>query len=61
MVESESQLQAALDAYYAFCEKKCLTVNTKKNKIIIFSKGKVRKQCEFKFGDTKIDVVHEYV
>ena len=28
---------------------------------MIFSGGKVRKHCHFKFGDSKIDVVYEYV
>ena len=28
---------------------------------MIFSSGKVKKHCHFKFGDSKIDVVNEYV
>ena len=32
MAESKSELQCALDAAYAYCEEKCLTVNTKKIK-----------------------------
>ena len=61
MAESESKLQSALDAVFPYCKEKCLTVNTKKTKIMIFSGDKVRKHCHFKFGDFKIDVVYEYV
>ena len=41
MVKSESQFQTALDAIFAYCEKKCLTVNIpppkKKNHHDIFA------------------------
>lgn len=38
-----------------------LTVNTNKTKIVIFSKGKVKKYPVFRFGDTEIDVISDYV
>ena len=41
MAESESQLQVALYAY---------------GEVMIFSSGKVRKHCHFKFGNSTISV-----
>ena len=38
-----------------------LTVNTQKTKVMIFSRGKVRKHQNFMFGDSILDVTYEYV
>lgn len=59
--ESEAELQLALNAVYDYCCLNKLQVNTDKTKIIIFSRGKVRKFPIFKFGDNSIDVVSDYV
>ena len=38
-----------------------LTVNTQKTKVMIFSRGKVRKYQNFMFGRSILDVTYEYV
>ena len=38
-----------------------LTVNTSKTKIIVFSRGKVKRYPIFSYGDDIIEVVSEYV
>ncbi len=59
--ESETELQMALDSVHQYCSLWNLTVNTIKTKIVIFSRGKVRKFPVFKFGDSDIDVVSDYI
>ena len=58
--ESDSELQRALDAVYDYCKTWHLTVNTSKTKITIFSRGKVRKHPNFRFGNSCIDVVEDF-
>ena len=59
--ENDVQLQLALDAVFYYCNKWALQVNTSKSKVMIFSKGKVRKYKTFNFGNNTIDVVDDYV
>ena len=61
MAESEAELQSALDAVHEYCNKMSLTVNTMKSKIVIFSRGKVRKYRDFTFGNSNLEVTHEYL
>ena len=37
------------------------TVHTQKTKVMIFSRGKVRKYQNFMFGDSILDVTYEYI
>lgn len=61
MSENSSDLQCALNELYLYCSDWDLNVNTSKTKIVIFSKGKVRKKPVFNFGDSVLDVVDDYV
>ena len=61
MAETPEQLQKALNAVSDYCSLWNLTVNTSKTKIVIFSRGKVRRYPDFVFGTEKLDVVDEYV
>ena len=61
LAESASQLQEALKSLNAYCNRWSLKVNLDKTKVIIFSKGKIRKHKSFAFGDHPIDVVEDYV
>ena len=61
MAETPEQLQKALNAVSDYCSQWNLTVNTSKTKIVIFSRGKVRRYPDFVFGSDKLDVVDEYV
>ena len=61
LAESAAQLQKPFDWLNLHCNKWALKVNLDKTKVIIFSKGKIRKYKSFKFGDNSVDVVEDYV
>ena len=61
MAETPEQLQNALNAVSDYCSVWNVTVNTSKTKIVIFSRGKVRRYPDFVFGTEKLDVVDEHV
>ena len=61
LAESPKELQCALDSVYDYCKLWHLTVNTTKTKVVIFSKGKVKKLPVFQFGDNTIGIVDDYV
>ena len=58
LAKNERDLQRALNSVNAYIK---LIVNTKKTKIIIFSRGKVRRSTMFKYGCDIIEVVSDYV
>ena len=58
--ESELELQRALNAVFDYCKKWNLTVNTSKTKIVVFSRGKVKKCRDFKFGNDMIEIVDDF-
>ena len=61
LAESPGELQKALNAVYEYCKMWKLQLNTSKTKIVIFSKGKVRKYPTFKYNNETIEVVDDYV
>ena len=61
LAENEYDLQMALKSLFEYCVMYNLTVNTSKTKIIIFSRGMVRKYPSFQYGSDSIEVVSEYV
>ena len=61
LAETERELQSALDAVHEYCNNMQLTVNTQKTKVMIFSRGKVRKHRNVLFGGSILDVTYEYV
>ena len=65
LAESAIDLQKALDGLYDYCNKWALNVNLDKTKIIVFAPGRRRVfknfDLPFKFGDSKIDIVDDYV
>ena len=61
LAESAKELQKALNSLHAYCNKWALNVNIDKTKIIIFSKGRIRKYKSFSFGNNEIDVVDDYI
>ena len=54
LAESPQELQKALDALHEYCTQNSITVNTdrtkEKTRIVIFSRGQVRKTPKFRFG-----------
>ena len=61
LAESAKELQKALNSLHSYCNQWALNVNIDKTKVVIFSKGKVRKYKSFLFGDKTIEVVDDYV
>ena len=59
--ENERELQAALDRVHTYCALYKLIVNTNKTKIIIFSRGMIRRFPTFFYGENEIEVVKDYV
>ena len=59
--ENEHELQKALNSVHEYCEMHKLTVNTSKTKIVVFSRGKVKRFPMFKYGCDTIEVVSDYV
>ena len=60
MSESAGELQTALNALHDYCQKWSLKVNIDKTKIIIFSRGRVKKHPIFTLGNREIMVEEEY-
>ena len=61
LAENEKGLQLALDKVHQYCTMYTLSVNIGKNKIIVFSRGKVRHSSSFKYRFDVIQVVSDYV
>ena len=59
--ENEHELQKALNSVHDYCEMHKLIVNTSKTKIVVFSRGKVKRFPMFKYGSDTIEVVSDYV
>ena len=60
LAESPDELQCALDEVGIYCQKWGLTINQLKTKVVIFSRGKVRRNHSFKVGNIDIDTSSEY-
>ena len=60
LAETPEELQKGLNALNEYCKKWSLTVNTEKTKVVIFSRGKVRKIPKFTYNSSEIEVVDEY-
>ena len=61
LAKSEQELQCALNAVSDYCKRWYLNVNIDKTKIVIFSRGKVRKTGSFTFNNQALEVVDDYV
>ena len=60
LAESPTDLQLALDEVGDYCQKWGLSINQTKTKVVIFSRGKVKKQFHFKIGHLDIGTSSEY-
>ena len=61
MADSPDDLQATLNGLYDYCKAWSLSVNISKTKVVIFSKGKVRRFPKFYLGKEEVDVAYDYV
>ena len=60
IAESANDLQNSLNALHDYCTTWKLYVNMDKTNIVVFSKGKVTKLPEFKYGDATVTIAHCY-
>ena len=60
LAESVDQLQKALNGMAQYCHDNKLNVNESKSKIIVFSKGKIRKMPNFALNGVDLNVVFSY-
>ncbi len=58
--ESPNDLQKALDSLQEYCSLNKLNVNTRKTKVLVFSKGKIRNIPSFNFNNNDLEVVFNY-
>ena len=61
LAKNAGDLQKALDALGDYCEQWQITVNVSKTKIIILSRGKIRKKPMFRINTEIIEIVDEFV
>lgn len=60
LAEGEGELQAALNGMNHYCNTWKLKINAAKSKIVVFSRGKIKKIPVFKLGEDRIEVVTQY-
>ena len=60
LAESANELQKAMHALKEYCDKWSLRVNTQKTKIIIFSRGKVRKLPKIYYDNSELDITTDF-
>ena len=60
LVECPEDLHRALDMLRIYCEVWGLDINVRKTKVVIFSRGKIRKMPKFGFIEETIDVVWDF-
>ena len=58
--ETPAGLQKGLDSMDAYCKLWNLKLNAKKCKVVIFSKGKIRKKPTFTLNEQSIEIVDNY-
>ena len=61
MAESDQELQLALSGLNDYCKIWSLKINVTKTKIVIFSRGKVKKYPKFTIGNEEVQVCDDYV
>ena len=59
--ETPEELQKALNAVKDYCDTWHLTVNASKTKIVVFSRGKVRRIQKFVYDGGVLEVVYDFV
>ena len=60
LVESQEDLQQAINLMDRYCSMWKLNINVSKTKINVFSRGKIRKIPKFFFGKNELEVVGQY-
>lgn len=60
LAENATELQKALNAMHSYCILNKLEINVSKTKVLIFSKGKLRKVPTFYFNNQEIEMSTQY-
>ena len=60
LAKCTEDLQRALDMLKIYCEFWGLDINVRKTKVMIFSRGKIRKMPKFNSNEETVDVVWDY-
>ena len=60
LAECSEDLQRALDMLKIYCEFWRLDINVRKTKVMIFSRGKIRKMPKFNINEETVYVVWDY-
>jgi hypothetical protein len=60
LAENEEGLQSALDCASEYCRKWGITINPQKSKVVVFSRGKIRKLPEFKLNDKILGISFDF-
>ncbi len=60
LAECPEDLQRALDILKIYCEFWGFDINVRKTKVMVFSRGKIRKMPKFNFNEETVDVVWDY-
>ena len=61
MAENPDELQKSLNALFDYCTLWHLKVNTTKTKVVVFSRGKIRKRPAFTYAGDELDVVDDFI
>ena len=61
LAESPEELQAALNSMNLYCNDWNLKINVSKTKVVIFSRGKIRKHPHFYLGDKLLEICSDYL
>ena len=61
LAESVAELHSELNYVYEYCEKWNLKVNTNKSKVMVFSKGRLPINLNFKINNMELEIVSEFI
>ena len=59
--QSAEKLQSELNYFYEYCEKWNLKVNINKSKVMVFSKGRLPINFNFKMNNMQLEIVSEFI
>lgn len=60
LAETPAEMQLAMNEVHAYCDRWELSINQTKTKVVIFSRGKVKTEYNFKMGNFDIATSSEY-
>ena len=61
LAESAEELQLELNYFYEYCEKWNLKVNINKSKVMVFSKGRLPINLNFKTNNMELEILSEFI